>query len=156
MGKVAMICNGYEEKNIFPAFVLAAAAVAGGDDVIMFFEPEAAPALVRGALEALNERAKGWSDLMGLLEGFQVLGGRMLLWGNINPMLMLRGRREEVKAEALEALRWVAPCGGFMLGDGANVCPGTPIENLAAPTEAAEDYGVPERKARPGRAGRAC
>ncbi|MFP3898881.1 MAG: DsrE/DsrF/DrsH-like family protein [Dehalococcoidia bacterium] len=79
MGKVAMICNGSEEKNIFPALVLAAAAVAGGDDVIMFFEPEAAPALVRGALEALNERAKGWSDLMGLLEGFQVLGGRMLL-----------------------------------------------------------------------------
>jgi len=80
------------------------------------------------------------------------LGGRMLLWGNINPMLMLQGRKEEVKAEALEALRWMAPCGGFTLGDGANVCPGTPIENLAALTEAAEEYGLPQRKAGPGRA----
>ncbi len=37
----------------------------------------------------------------------------------------------------------MAPCGGFMLGDGANVCPGTPLENLAAFTEAAEEYGRP-------------
>jgi len=77
------------------------------------------------------------------------LGGRMLLWGNLNPMLMLQGRKEEVKAEALEALRWMAPCGGFMLGDGANVCPSTLIENLAALTAAAEEYGLPQRKAGP-------
>jgi uroporphyrinogen-III decarboxylase len=75
------------------------------------------------------------------------LGGRMYLWGNINPMLMLQGTKEEVKAEALEALKWMAPCGGFMLGDGANVCPGTPVENLAVLTEAAEEYGLPERSA---------
>ncbi|MHB0997968.1 MAG: uroporphyrinogen decarboxylase family protein [Armatimonadota bacterium] len=72
------------------------------------------------------------------------LGGMMYLWGNINPMLMLNGTKEEVKAEAMEALKWMAPCGGFMLGDGANVCPGTPIENLAALTEAAEEYGLPQ------------
>jgi uroporphyrinogen-III decarboxylase len=71
------------------------------------------------------------------------LGGRMLLWGNINPMLMLQGRKEEVTAAARECLQALAPCGGFMLGDGANVCPGTPIENLAALTEAAEEYGLP-------------
>ncbi|MGQ9546791.1 MAG: DsrE/DsrF/DrsH-like family protein [Dehalococcoidia bacterium] len=79
MAKVAIICNGAEERNIFPTFVLASAAVAGGDDVVLFFEPEGAPALVKGALEELNSKAKGWSDLMGLLEGFQVLGGRILL-----------------------------------------------------------------------------
>jgi uroporphyrinogen-III decarboxylase len=71
------------------------------------------------------------------------LGGRMYLWGNINPMLMLRGTREQVKVAALEALEAMAPCGGFMLGDGANVCPGTPLENLAVLTEASEEYGVP-------------
>lgn len=65
------------------------------------------------------------------------------LHGNISPMLMLDGTKGEVKAAALEALEWMAPCGGFMLGDGANVCPGTPIENLAALTEAAEEYGKP-------------
>ena len=71
------------------------------------------------------------------------LGGRMYLWGNINPMLMLNGTREQVKQEALAALEAMAPCGGFMLGDGANVCPGTPLANLAALTEASREYGLP-------------
>ena len=67
----------------------------------------------------------------------------MLLWGNINPMLMLNGTKAEVKQAARAALEALAPCGGFLLGDGANVCPGTPLENLAALTEAAEEYGLP-------------
>ncbi|MFH1008621.1 MAG: uroporphyrinogen decarboxylase family protein, partial [Candidatus Latescibacterota bacterium] len=71
------------------------------------------------------------------------LGGRMCLWGNINPMLMLNGTREQVKQAAQAALEAMAPCGGFMLGDGANVCPGTPIENLRALTEASEEFGLP-------------
>jgi len=69
------------------------------------------------------------------------LGGKMRLWGNINPMLMLNGTKAEVKAAALACLDALAPCGGLLLGDGANVCPGTPLENLAALTEAAEEYG---------------
>ncbi|MHB9131643.1 MAG: uroporphyrinogen decarboxylase family protein [Armatimonadota bacterium] len=87
--------------------------------------------------------------------GFQVppqviarnLGGKALLWGNINPMLMLNGTKAEVKAEAMAALKAMAPCGGLLLGDGANVCPGTPLENLAALTEAAEEYGLPQLNA---------
>lgn len=77
MAKMAITCNGSEERNIYPTFVLASAAVAGGDDVVVFFEPEGAPALVKGVLE--NMKAKGWSDLMVLLEGFQIMGGRILL-----------------------------------------------------------------------------
>ena len=87
-------------------------------------------------------------DIFGYLVPPEVaaknLGGRMSLWGNINPMLMLNGTKAEVKAAAHEALAALAPCGGFRLGDGANVCPGTPLENLAALTEAAEEYGLPE------------
>ena len=71
------------------------------------------------------------------------LGGKMLLSGNINPMLMLGGTKAEVKAAATEALSALAPCGGLLLTDGANVCPGTPLDNLAALTEASEDYGLP-------------
>jgi uroporphyrinogen-III decarboxylase len=70
------------------------------------------------------------------------MGGRVYLWGNINPMLMLNGTRQEVKEAALQCLRMLAPCGGFTLGDGANVCPGTPLENLAVLTEAAEEFGI--------------
>lgn len=74
------------------------------------------------------------------------LGGKMLLWGNLNPMLMLKGTPAQVKAEALAALEALAPCGGLLLGDGANICPGTPVENIAAVMEAAEEYGKPEVK----------
>jgi hypothetical protein len=70
------------------------------------------------------------------------LGGKMRLWGNINPMLMKDGTADEVRAEARACLEALAPCGGLLLGDGANVCPGTPLENLAALTEAAEAYGT--------------
>ncbi len=86
-------------------------------------------------------------DLFGYLVEPEVaarnLGGRMHLWGNIDPMLMLNGTREQVKQACRQALEALAPCGGFRLGDGANVCPGTPLENLAAFTEAAEEYGLP-------------
>jgi uroporphyrinogen-III decarboxylase len=71
------------------------------------------------------------------------LGGKVYLLGNVNPMLMLSGSREEVKEAAKECLTALAPSGGFVLSDGGAVCPGTPIENLAALVEAAEEYGTP-------------
>ncbi len=73
------------------------------------------------------------------------LGGKAALWGNISPMLMRNGTKAQVKQATLAALEAMAPCGGLLLGDGANVCPGTPLENLAALTEAAEEYGLPRR-----------
>jgi uroporphyrinogen-III decarboxylase len=86
-------------------------------------------------------------DLFGYMVEPEVaarnLGGKSLMWGNINPMLMLNGTKEDVKQAARHVLEAIAPCGGLMLGDGANVCPGTPLANLAALTEAAEEYGLP-------------
>jgi len=86
-------------------------------------------------------------DIFGYLVEPEVaarnLGGRMHLWGNIDPMLMLNGTREQVRQAARRALEALAPCGGFRLGDGANVCPGTPLGNLVALTEASEEYGLP-------------
>jgi uroporphyrinogen-III decarboxylase len=70
------------------------------------------------------------------------LGGTTLLWGNINPMLMKDGSYQQVKQAARECIEAIGPCGGFMLGDGANVCPGTPLSSFHAIMEAAEEYGV--------------
>jgi len=70
------------------------------------------------------------------------LGGKMRLWGNLNPMLMKDGTPAEVRAAAHACLAAMAPYGGFMLGDGANVCPGTPLENLAAVMEASVEFGA--------------
>jgi uroporphyrinogen-III decarboxylase len=65
-----------------------------------------------------------------------------MLWGNINPMLMLEGAPQEVKQAAWECIDAMGPCGGFMLGNGANVCPGTPLASFQAIMEAAEEYGL--------------
>jgi hypothetical protein len=36
----------------------------------------------------------------------------------------------------------MAPYGGLLLGDGANVCPGTPLASFQAVMEAAEEFGM--------------
>ena len=70
------------------------------------------------------------------------LGGKALLWGNINPMLMKDGSAGEIKHAVRECLDDLAPCGGLLLGDGANVCPGTPLENFRAIMETVEEFGL--------------
>lgn len=77
MAKTAITCNGAEPSNIFPTFVLASAAAASGDEVVLFFVPGGAPALLKGQLEKI--KAKGMPDLMGLYDGLRTLGGRILL-----------------------------------------------------------------------------
>ncbi len=62
--------------------------------------------------------------------------------GNINPMLIRDGNYQQVKQAAWECIEVIGPCGGFMLADGANVCPGTPLRNFQAIMEAAEEYGL--------------
>ena len=68
------------------------------------------------------------------------LGGKCYLWGNLAPMLLLDGPMEKIREAAVEFLEALGPCRGILLGDGANVCPGTPLEHLAVVSEAAERY----------------
>ena len=75
--KVAIVCNGAENKNLYPTFILASSAAAAGDEVVLFFTPGAAPALRKGELEKI--KAKGMPDMIELVEGITALGGRILL-----------------------------------------------------------------------------
>ena len=77
MSKVAMVCNGVEPKNLYPAFILGSSAIASGDDLILFFTPGAAPALKKGELEKI--KGKGMPDMADLVEGIMALGARILL-----------------------------------------------------------------------------
>jgi len=72
----------------------------------------------------------------------RTMGNKVRLFGNINPMLMLSGTREAVAAEVRDTLAHLGPLRGILLGDGANVCPGTPLENLNALVEGAEEYAA--------------
>ena len=75
--KVAIVCNGSEPKNLYPAFILGSSAVASGDNLIIFFTPGAAPALKKGELEKI--KGKGMPDMADLVEGVMTLGARLML-----------------------------------------------------------------------------
>lgn len=77
MGSVAIVCNGNEPQNLFPTFIMGSAAAAMGDEVILFFTPSAAPALVQGRLERMQ--AKGMPPMKDLVSGFEDLGGKILV-----------------------------------------------------------------------------
>ncbi len=74
------------------------------------------------------------------------LGGISRLMGNLSPMLMKDCSYQQVKQAAHECIEAMGPCGGLLLADGANVCPGTPLESFRAIMDAAEEYGLGEGK----------
>lgn len=75
MGKVAIVCNGSEPKNLFPTFVLGSSAAAGGDTVYVFFTPGAVAALKPGVIEGTKK--KGFPDLIEMWNGVKALGGKL-------------------------------------------------------------------------------
>lgn len=77
MTKWAIIVNSADSRALYPAFILGSSAAASGDDVIMFFEPYAAPALKQGVLESIQE--KGMPIMEDLVEGLTAMGGRILM-----------------------------------------------------------------------------
>jgi len=77
MGKVAIVCNGSENSNVYPTFIMASAAAASGDDVVIFFTPGAVPALKPGHLEGIA--GKGMPPMKELVDGVKMLGGRLVL-----------------------------------------------------------------------------
>lgn len=77
MGKVAITVNGSEPKNVYPAFIIGASAIASGEELIIFFTPNGAPALKKGVLE--NMKVKGLPDMADLLEGVLAMEGKLYL-----------------------------------------------------------------------------
>ena len=72
----------------------------------------------------------------------RIMGGRVVLIGNVNPMLIEKGTPEQVKEATRVVLEKLAPYGGLIIQDGNNIAPGTPVENINAMTEAAEEYSL--------------
>ncbi|MCX6150946.1 MAG: hypothetical protein NTX22_10505 [Ignavibacteriales bacterium] len=70
----------------------------------------------------------------------EVMGGKVVLVGNVNPMLIHSGTPEQIKNECKRVIEKLSSYNGFILQDGNNIPPGTPIENINAMMEAAEQY----------------
>ncbi len=67
----------------------------------------------------------------------EVMGGKVVLVGNVNPMLIYSGTPEQIKLECKNIIGKLAPYKGFILQDGNNIPPGTPTENINAMMQAA-------------------
>ena len=70
-----------------------------------------------------------------------VMGGRVVLVGNVDPMLIYSGTPDEVRRATRTVIETLGPKRGLIVQDGSNISPGTPIENINAMMEAAEVYG---------------
>ena len=77
VSKTAITINTSEPKDLFPAFILASSAAASGDEVILYFTPNAASALKKGVLESME--LKGMPKMADLVEGVAFMDGRFLL-----------------------------------------------------------------------------
>lgn len=71
----------------------------------------------------------------------EVMGGKVVLQGNVNPLLLARGTPEQVEAASRAVLQRLAPLGGLILMDGANIPPEAPEANINAMMAAAEKFG---------------
>lgn len=81
----------------------------------------------------------GWEvdlDLIG-----EVMGGRVVLLGNVSPLTIAAGAPDQVKAETRRVIEKLGRYRGLIIQDGNNIAPGSPVENINAMMEAAEEYG---------------
>ena len=74
--KTAIVCNGTENKNLFPTFILGSSAISLDHDVYLFFTPSGAPALKKGFLEQVQ--GKGMPDMIEMVNDFLDLGGHII------------------------------------------------------------------------------
>jgi len=81
----------------------------------------------------------GWQvDLDKIAE---IMGGKVVLLGNVNPLIISDGSPEEVKLATRQVIEKLAPCKGLIIQDGNNIAPGSPLENINGMMEAAEEFG---------------
>ena len=78
VGKMVVVLNHEDEQSVMAALVMAAAIVATGEQVLMFFQPGAARMLVKGEMEKF-QGLKGQPDPLDLYEAILVLEGRIIL-----------------------------------------------------------------------------
>jgi len=71
----------------------------------------------------------------------EAMGGRVVLIGNVNPLLIHAGTPDEVRTATRRVIEKLGPRGGLIVQDGNNIPPGSPVANINAMMEAAEVWG---------------
>jgi uroporphyrinogen decarboxylase len=140
------------------------------DDLAAYLSPAVFRDLVLPCLQRIRAHFDGWVSLhmcghtnhllkmfaddlqINELQGFgwevnldrigQIMGGRVVLDGNVSPLLIAEGTPEQVKAATRQVLEKLAPYGGLVIQDGNNIPPGSPVENINAMMAASIEYRV--------------
>jgi uroporphyrinogen-III decarboxylase len=71
----------------------------------------------------------------------EYMGGKVILIGNVNPLLIASGTPEQVRFETLQVIEKLARYKGIMIMDGANIAPESPVKNINAMMETAQEFG---------------
>jgi hypothetical protein len=71
------------------------------------------------------------------------MGAKVFLMGGIDTVKLHDGKPEDVLEDCRQNLEVFRDCPGFVMMDGHNIAPGTPLANINAMTLAAEKYGRP-------------
>jgi uroporphyrinogen decarboxylase len=87
------------------------------------------------------DELQGFGFQVNLDKIADVMGGRVVLIGNVNPMLIETGTPDQVREATRNVIEKLAPYRGLIIQDGNNIPPGAPLENINAMMEAAELYG---------------
>ena len=72
----------------------------------------------------------------------EIMGGRITIIGGIDTATLHDGTPEDVKDDVKKTIDTLKGTRGFVLMDGHNVAPGTPIQNLNAVSEAVREVGM--------------
>jgi predicted peroxiredoxin len=78
--KMVVVCNHADAPHVMPTLIMGASGASLGDDVMLFFCPGGANALVKGELEKIREKKlKGLPDPVQLYDDILSEGGRVIL-----------------------------------------------------------------------------
>ena len=78
--KMVVVCNHADAPHVMPTLIMGASGASIGDEVILFFCPGGANALVKGELEKIREmKLKGLPDPVQLYNDIIDQGGRVIL-----------------------------------------------------------------------------
>jgi uroporphyrinogen decarboxylase len=99
------------------------------------------PDLIDAGINIINPVQKECKD-MELAKLKKDFGDRLTFWGaSVRTNVLEFGTVEAIQAEAREAIRLLAPGGGFVFAPIHNIQPGVPPENIVALFETARQFG---------------
>lgn len=79
-GKMVILCNHADAPHVMPTLIMGASGASIGEEVMVFFCPGGAPALVKGELEKIRDmHLKGLPDPVQLYDDILNEGGRVIL-----------------------------------------------------------------------------